>query len=528
MLIRKCGDSNATPLVIRALSQLQNGGTLLFEQGEYHFYEEGARHVFLAPSNNSTGYKNIVFPIFGCRDLVIDGGGSTFVFHDLAFPFVIKDSRNITVKNITVTTRFPSFVVAEATDIDENGFSLKIDRALSPFHTENGHLIFELEHCAVSTQDRKLSLHSLSNLWVRYLYAGDCSESKENLAAPFFDTDARETENGVRFTYRNTQGSAKCDYVEGQKIAVNLEERRERDVLFSEDSSELLIQNFTVRRGGGMGIIAQMCRDITVDGFHAEPILGEAVSLTADVFHFVQCGGKLILENSTLCSSLDDACNIHGNYMEVERHNNREIRARYGHKDHDHSFYCRVGDVLEVIDPDTLDIVGKITVEDIAFSDSDGLHLRLISKETPDFTLRSGMLLENAARMPDVTIRNNHWYNFPHVRLSGAGETVVEKNYFHDCGCAVMAYDLTGYWFESGRMRSLCIRDNLFGPCRSACVIGGVSGYEGENTPEIHDTIRIENNTFTTENGGKVLCVYGFKHVIVHENTENGKPFSAL
>ena len=103
MLIRKCGDANATPLVIRALSQLKDGGTLIFEPGEYHFYEEGTESRFLAPSNNSTGKKNIVFPIIDCRDLMIDGGGSTFVFHDLAFPFVIRNSRGVTVKNMTVT-----------------------------------------------------------------------------------------------------------------------------------------------------------------------------------------------------------------------------------------------------------------------------------------------------------------------------------------------------------------------------------------------------------------------------------------
>lgn len=528
MLIRKCGDANATPLVIRALSQLKDGGTLIFEPGEYHFYEEGTESRFLAPSNNSTGKKSIVFPIIDCHDLTIDGGGSTFVFHDLAFPFVIRNSRGVTVKNMMVTTRFPSFVLATVCDIDESGFTFKIDRESSPFHTENGHLIFDLEHRAVATHDRKLSLHQLSTLWVRYLYAGDCSESKKNLAAPFFDTDAREIEDGVRFTYRNTPGSVRCDYAEGEKIAVNLEERRERDVFFLEDSEDTTIRDVTVRRGGGMGIVAQMCRNITVDGFHAEPNDGEPVSLTADVFHFIQCDGSLTIENSTLCSSLDDACNIHGNYMIAERADGREAAARYGHKDHDHAFYCRPGDVLDFIDPDTLAIVGHATLSDISFTDHEALHLHLSFKEQPNFPIRQGMLIENPKRMPEVTIRNNHWYNFPHVRLSGAGKTLVEKNNFHDCGCAVMAFDLAGYWLESGRMSELCIRENRFGPCRAACIIAGVSGFKGKATPDIHGTIRIERNDFTTENGGKVLDVFGFSRVIVRENTENGKPFYAL
>ena len=56
---------NATPLVVRALEQLcqSGGGTLAFETGEYHFYEEGTRREFMAVSNNSACDKAMAFPI---------------------------------------------------------------------------------------------------------------------------------------------------------------------------------------------------------------------------------------------------------------------------------------------------------------------------------------------------------------------------------------------------------------------------------------------------------------------------------
>ena len=527
MLIRKCGDQNATPLVVHALSQLKDGGTLIFEPGEYHFYEDGALCRYLTPSNNSSGQKSIVFPLIDCRDVTVDGYGSTFVFHDLAFPFAVKDSRNITVKNFTVTTRFPSFVIAEVRDIDENGFSLYTDRGSAPCRTENGNLIFDLEHRSVSTQNQKLSLHQLSTLGVHYLFAGDCAESKENLATTFTDTDAKAFDGGIRFTYRTTPNSMPCRYASGERIAVNLEEHRERDVFFFDNAEDITVQNITVHRGGGMGIIAQMCRNITVDGFHAEPLDNEPVSLTADVFHFIQCDGELVIENSTLNSSLDDACNIHGTYMTLQSGNGHEITARYGHTDQDHLLVCRPGDVLDLIDAETLRVVGHATVKSAAFTDRSGLNIGLTVKEDISSIAHPGMLIENPHRMPNITLRGNNWYNFPHIRLSGAGKILVENNTFHECSCAVMAYDLSQYWYESGRIRDLCIRHNKIGPCRYACINTGVSGYENGNTPLIHETIRIEQNDFIT-NGGKVLNVFGFNRVIVRENTENGKPFYAL
>ena len=55
---------NATPFVVKQLKELaENGGTLCFEPGTYHFYEDGALSGFFAPSNNLSGTKKVCFPI---------------------------------------------------------------------------------------------------------------------------------------------------------------------------------------------------------------------------------------------------------------------------------------------------------------------------------------------------------------------------------------------------------------------------------------------------------------------------------
>ena len=95
------GEGNdVTAAVADALSKLKKaGGTLYFEKGVYHFFSENAFSKFLAVPNSPLGNRKIIFPIFDFNNLTIDGGNSTFVFHGGGFPFVVRNSSNVTIKN---------------------------------------------------------------------------------------------------------------------------------------------------------------------------------------------------------------------------------------------------------------------------------------------------------------------------------------------------------------------------------------------------------------------------------------------
>lgn len=517
-LFRSCGTDNATPLLQKVLSELHDGDTLSFEPAEYHFYEDGTHVGFFAPSNNTSCDKKVVFSLINMRGIQIDGQGSTFVFHEFTSPFVVQNSERITLKNFTVTTHYPPYTLAEVTEVDDDGFTVRIDKTFSPYRIENGHLIFDRENSVLSTADRKFSLHSMTNGLIYYLFVGDCAANKVDLPAPHLNCDAFEVDGGVRFSYRKSEEYFICPYLVGERFAINLEERRERDVFFLENSKDLSLRSITVRRGGGMAVIGQMCENISIDGMTVTPSNGEPISVTADVFHFVQCNGQLLIENSVLSDSLDDACNIHGNYSVIEKTDGNRLFVRFGHVDHDHLNLYRVGDALDIIQPNTLDVVATVTVRSSQFCNNTGFELIIETEEAlPNIDLID-FFVENPDRMPNITLRNNHWHHFPHLLLSGSGKILVESNHFHDCGAALIARDLAAYWYESGRIRDITVRNNCLGPCRdSACVVGGVSGFSGENTPKIHGTVLIEDNRFflgenqTTE-------IFGFQTVIYKNN----------
>ena len=255
---------NATPFVVKQLKELaENGGMLCFEPGTYHFYEDGALSGFFAPSNNLSGTKKVCFPLLDAQNITVDGGGSVFVFHGKAFPFIVSECSDITLKNFTCDTALPSVAAIKITEKTEEGFCAVIDRKKSPFRTENGHLIFELESGVLSTEAGKVSLHSLDRININYLYAGDAAQDKTGLAAPFMDTDAFDLGDKIYFRYREDTRIS-CPYEIGERVVINLEEKRERAVFFFENSERVTVENVTIRRGGGMGIIAQLCTDVSL------------------------------------------------------------------------------------------------------------------------------------------------------------------------------------------------------------------------------------------------------------------------
>lgn len=516
---------NATPHIIKKLDELaESGGTLLFETGEYHFYTDGTRGGFFAPSNNASGRKSVCFPLLDIQNLCIDGGGSVFVFHGSTFPFIVSESTNVALQNFTCDTALSSVAALEITEKTEEGFFCRIDKSQTPFHTESGHLIFEREGQTLTTEDGRLSLHSLDRMAIFYLFAGDTTQSKENLATSFIDSDAFELSDKLYFRYReNTQIT--CPFEVGERVVINLEEKRERSVFFFENSERITVENVTIRRGGGMGLVAQMCKDVRVRGMKTDRTFhGNTVTLTADAFHLIHCSGDFELSECDMGSFLDDACNIHGVYTVFDRVNGDCLHLHLGHVEQNYFCPYKAGDVLAIRDKDTLKTVCEARVRDVYFSSNDGMSLSVkVEFLYGADALCPGFLVENPARMPRVSIHHNRFYDFPHIRLSGAGEMHFEHNEISDCDGALLLMDLANFWYESGRIREAHIRHNRFIDCNAkgsdVFIQIGVSGFEPANAPRVHELIEIAHNRFE---GLKrfAVCAGGVQTLALSDNTD--------
>jgi len=509
---------NATPIVIDALSRLRaaGGGELHLEAGEYHFYKEGSRREFFAVSNNSACDKYIVFPVIGMRDLVIDGHGATLVFHDVTFPFMISESKNITLRNLFCDTGVSPLVEFVVHDITDQGFCMDLK---DPYFVEDGSLMFRRESEIVSGKEEFFSLHALGRHAVQFFATGDCRADMSNLPARLMKCDVEKTETGIRATYR-----ADCPdpirYSEGETITAIIDGKRNVDVICLNRSENITLEQITVARGIGMGIVGQLTTNISVDGFSTDIGYhqGAHQTLTADSLHFVNCDGKLEVKNCTISDTMDDIINVHGMYTSVTGVEETVLHSAIMHQEQRFFNPYRAGDRLVLINNETFDIVAEFVVEASELISGTEIITRgqfTYGREA----VQAGFWIENPDRMPDVHLHHNRFYNFPNIRLSGGGEILVEDNHITRGSSALLCFDLARYWYESGRVKHLVYRNNRLESCSGRAVLRiGIDGVGDEVAPKIHERIEITGNTFSDVSRHAVVAG-GVKELVIENNT---------
>ena len=519
--IKNNGIKNYTPIVKDALDELgADGGTVIFEKGEYHFYREGATVRFIPVSNNSACDKHVVFPILGMKNVKIDGGGASFVFHEVTFPFAVMDSSAVTLTNFSVDTGTSPTAYFRVERVTQDGFFLHTDREKVPYRIENGALIFNRELGERSGRDRKFSLHGISERGVQYLFTGDCKDTTENLPAPYMLTDATEENGELFFKYREGNPGA-IRYKEGTEVKILLDGGRDTDVILISNSSDVLIKNIVARRGIGMGIIAQLAENVEIDGFRTdEKYHGEGVTLSADSMHFVNCSGQLEIKNCEITHTMDDAINVHGMYTRIKEVNGEELLLSIGHVEQNFFNPYKVGDVIKSLNDQSLEYSATMRVDGAIMSE-DGRQITL-SVSSVSGTPSAGELIELPNKMPNVHIHDNKFSHYPHLRISGAGDILIERNSFENAVAALLVKDLAKFWYESGRVKSLVFKNNTLKSCNA---LGGVSfitvdvdGFAHENTPKIHGRVEISSNRFEGVSQ-KAIVAAGVNELIIKDNS---------
>ena len=520
-------DQNATPFVVAALQQLNTtGGTLCFTPGTYHFYKDGAHNAFYAVCNNSAGEKAIVFPLLNAAHLTVDGGGAVFVFHDIVMPFAVDGCRDITLKNMTLDRAQAPYARMRVRDVSAKGFGLEIDRTESPFFLEDGILHFLREYGVRSGREHKYALHATKRIRERYLFTGDCTDSTENLPVAYMWGDAEERDWGIYLTYREGLGASPCLYEEGEELFVLLDGNRDVDSFFLQDSEQVCIENITVRHGLGMGIIGQLCRDVTVKGFSTDATGHEnGVTICTDAMHFVNCDGRLEISECDISHTGDDGLNVHGVYTRLQDLTDGGMEVALMHQEQFGFCPYRAGDLLSLIDRKTLSRVAEFRVTDAQVNGKDQSRIAVCGEflsGLDGLAALDEVLVENPLRMPDLHLHHNHFHHYPNLRISGGGAMLVEHNLLECSKSAMVISDLWDYWYESGRVRDLVIRNNRMVGCNRlgtypAFLQIGVSGFDDATAPKIHNRIEISGNLFA-DVGQYVLTAGGVSNLTVHDN----------
>ena len=458
-------EGNATPAVQAAVARLENGGTLRFARGEYHFYEEGAADVFLASVGSSTGMKKVVFHLVGLKDVVIDGGGSSFVFHGNTFPFVVQGCDGVAIRNFTSRVfRLPvvEFTVREKND---EGFLCRFAEGSVPHEVEDGNIFFDLDEGRSDSRESVISVHALRFCHIEYIATPGCRHNKDTLASTFYPVAAEDRGGGeVFFRYFNDphpKNAGRCAIPLDEPFCLLIGCGRNRSLVDFSDCRDVEVADVDVRSGVAMGIVAEMCENIRILRYRVRPDEGRHISLTADSIFLVDTKGRIEIANSEISWGLDDAMNIHGNYTRLE--SAVGCRAELGIQHHSYHGYFpyRIGEKVEFSrgkGPEKV-VLGRAVVAEFPKPGREAARAAIVfDRDIPaDW---AGCDVANVSHIPTIWIHDNWFHDFLHIRLSAFADILFERNRLRNGNSVIYHDDLTGYWGECGPAHTLVVRDN--------------------------------------------------------------------
>lgn len=463
--IKPNGRGDCTAKLSKALDKIgaqtrKHDVVLKFAPGVYNFYPEGAsKKKYFISNHDQSDFKKVGINVEGWSNLVIEGNGAEFLFHGRMLPIAIVNNSNCELSGVHID--FADTQICQVTVVS-NG---------------SDGIVFTVDGGAVCSVDKKGEFKVKGYDW----------EISPRSAIAFEPTTRR-------MVYRSSDVWAPLDsviamkdgsfrapkwrnklLVPGVKVALRSWARPNPGIFLSESRATTL-KNVKVHYAEGMGLLAQLCDSVSLDGF-AVCLRGEDdwryYTTQADATHFSGCKGHISSVNGLYENMMDDAINVHGTYLKVvERIDDRTVVGRYMHQQSYGFKWGEPGDSVQFVASRTMDITGKANVikaiETYDQSEVAGAKLMKVTFAAPldsSITPENSCGMENLAWTPSVefnhnTVRNNRARG---SLFSTPRRVVAQTNLFdHTSGTAILLCGDCNGWFETGACRNVLIKDNTF------------------------------------------------------------------
>lgn len=463
---------------------------LVLEPGELDIYPEYCFEEKLCMSNHDdNGPKRIALLIKNRKNFEIDCAGAVIRVHGIMTHFSILDSESITVRNAILENPRTEMLQTRVAAHGDGYVDLDILSGMEDFTVRNGELIVPFRNGALLPISTNIEFRPETG----EIEPGTADQA---IGGDWFGGDLRfEQLPGNRLRVRGI-----TRYPRIGNIVVFNGSRRFGAGFFCENSGDLRLENVTVRSCFGMGIIAQMCHNITLDGFCTRQHGGQLYSSDADATHFVNCTGTVTVENGIFEGQLDDALNIHGIYTRIIGKEDHALYVREMHTEAQGIRIYREGDTVRALHPEPLLPYAEMQIAGVEYLNQE--VVRLSFRESVD-GITVGDDIENVSRSADLVFRNNVVRNnrARGMLIATPGKTVIENCTFHTSGTSIKFESDGNYWFESGGTEDVTIRGNVFDNCGYSLGWGGaVVECAGRNETEkdryFHQHITVADNVF--------------------------------
>ena len=458
---------NASPVLRKVIDKIKaecaptDSVVLRFAPGRYEFHEKGAsQREYYISNHDQVNPKKVGLALEGFHHLTLDGQGAELVFHGRMLPLALVNSAHCTLQNFRIDFAHPHIAqikVVENSPVD--GLTFEVAPWVNYRITKDS--VFETygegwtarQGVGIAFEEKtKHLVYQTSDLY--YSTKGVKEVSPRVLNAP---------------AWKNER------LVLGTVIAMRTWERPAPGIFFSHNVNTT-VRNVKVHYAEGMGLLAQLCENITLDGFSV-CLKGEQdpryFTTQADATHFSGCKGLILSKNGLYEGMMDDAINVHGTYLKVvKRMDDHTLVGRYMHDQSWGFDWGNPGDRVQFIRSATMDLIGeenRITaIRPYDKEEVKGAREFVITFEKPvavEINEHAGFGIENLTWTPQVVFSDNVVRN---NRARGAlfstpQDVLVENNLFdHTSGTAILLCGDCNGWYETGACRKVVIRHNRF------------------------------------------------------------------
>lgn len=434
--------------------------TLLFEKGRYDFHTEGAfLKEYYISNHDQPNPKPVGLALEDWKNLTLDGGGADFHFYGRMLPVSLVRSENTVLKNFSIDFAEPHITQVEIIQNDEKGITFKTEPWVNARINEKG------------------LLEASGEGWTNVPNYGIAFDGKTRHLV-YRTSDTWAPTSGLKEVGERTYHAPKWvneRLQPGTKFAFRTWERPAPGIFMYMDKDTRL-ENITVHYAEGMGLLAQISENITLEKFNV-CLRGEDdpryFTTQADATHFSGCKGKIISCNGLYEGMMDDAINVHGTYLKiVKRLDDKTVVGRYMHPQAYGFYWGGKGDKVQFVRSNTMEIFDEPNeIASIEAFDKETEHgakefkITFVCPLDASINESEGFGIENLEWCPEVyfadnVIRNNRARG---TLFSTPLKTVVERNTFdHTSGTAILLCGDCNGWFETGACRDVTIRDNKF------------------------------------------------------------------
>lgn len=451
--------TKAIDSAIRHIKHERDGksAVLRFEKGEYDFFYDQAlvRELYIS-NHDQDNPKNVAVVIEDMENFVLDGGGSTFNMNGRMLPVAMLDCEDCVIKNLNIDTRNPQIAQVKVLEND----------------TDNGVIVYEVApYVNYKIKDGKFVVYGEN--WEIHPSWGIAFEGDTKHVVYNTSDIGLGTSNVQELSLRVIKAPWKdARLVPGTVVAMRSYQRPTPGI-FLYGNENTLLENVTVHYAEGMGLLAQVCEDVTLRGFNVAIREGSGRYFTtqADATHFSGCKGKIVSTGGLYEGMMDDAINVHGTYLRiVERLDDYTVVGRYMHGQSYGFYWGDDDDKVQFVKSSTMELAGSNVIEDIEPRDRKDIagckEFRIRFKKPVPADIANGNYgVENLEWTPGVkfagnVVRNNRARG---ALFSTPKKVIVEGNLFdHTSGTAILLCGDCNGWYETGACRNVVIRGNRF------------------------------------------------------------------